>query len=157
MSQRLGTVLVLLASLGLACGGSDDDGGTNFEGSCEDDGHLCATIEVPSTFSGTPVKIRLALYNTLPPAGPPVAYADFPDPALASGMPFEANASEFTGVFGAYEGGDFMLYVLVDMNGADGMIPVSKVDYEGMNNQKLSLGPTKPGVHAGTITTALKP
>lgn len=76
-----------------ADGGADDGGGSGCEASastlsdeplCAEDYSLCVDVIPPANFSGTPRQLALALYTTVPPAGPPNAIlATLDAPALA--------------------------------------------------------------------------
>jgi hypothetical protein len=39
---------------------------------CEDDYALCGQLNIPSDFAGTPRALSVALYEEIPPAGPPL-------------------------------------------------------------------------------------
>jgi hypothetical protein len=126
-----------------ADGGADDGGGSGCEASastlsdeplCAEDYSLCVDVIPPANFSGTPRQLALALYTTVPPAGPPNAIlATLDAPALAPCARFPVVVQPML------ETGDFYVWANLYMEGGGTFVPVNDIDYTAVTDAAVAL------------------
>ena len=115
---------------------------------CTSDAAVCLSVVVPADYAGTPVNLLVALYDTLPPMGPPSAVlAQVPMPDIAVGMPLDVQ------VFDVANQGDYFVYVALFMEGGGMFQPVVDIDYVGSTAAAVTVGGA--GVDVGPIDLAL--
>jgi len=115
---------------------------------CTSDAAVCLSVVVPADYAGTPVNLLVALYDTLPPMGPPSAVlAQVPMPDIAVGMQLDVQ------VFDVANQGDYFVYVALFMEGGGMFQPVVDIDYVGSTAAAVTVGGA--GVDVGPIDLAL--
>jgi len=119
----------------MACATEGDDGPGPTPGACTDASSLCVTVKVPDTYAGTPKKIIVGLFESLPPLGPPTGVAAIVDnPPIGAGMPYDLEAHD------VMPPGDWFVYiVLYDVAGGN-FQPVADIDYVVESPDKLTIG-----------------
>jgi len=101
---------------------------------CEEDYSFCGHLITPPDFAGTTRSLALALYTSVPPAGPPDAVlAEIPVPTMG---PNERYAVRLAPVI---ETGDYHLWANLYMEGGGAWVPVNDVDYTGATSTPLKL------------------
>ena len=161
------TLLTLAAAAALlaGCGDKDDDtaaeaedsaaaaeddgdteGTTDFDCAppsaeeCDDDVGFCGNVKVPTDFTGTPRSLAVALYASVPPAGPPNAtLAEIESPELTPGSCFPVV------IHPMLEQGTYYLWVNLYMEGGGTWVPVDGVDYTAVSEAPLELDGTVRG------------
>jgi hypothetical protein len=119
-----------------ACGG--DSTGTGTGGACTAKDGFCATLEVPPSYAGKPVKVIVGLYKKLDaagPAGPPDAVAlQEMNPTISPTMPLVLEPGQL-GVQG-----DYFVYAALYDEGGGTFQPVKGVDYTAQTATAITLG-----------------
>lgn len=150
---------MILFSLAIACSGSKDDSAvevtdeettdtansddTNSTGNtdddpvdtsiCADDYSICGQIIAPTEFDGVTRSLAVALYESIPPAGPPVyTLAEIDAPSLAAGETYEVAIHPVTAV------GEYYVWFNMYMEGGGEWVPVNGVDYTGNTTTKIT-------------------
>ena len=149
---------MILFSITLACSGSKDDSAAEANGTtdtgnttetadtndtttedtvdtsiCADDYAFCGQLVAPSSFEGTTRSLAVALYDSIPPAGPPIyTLAEIDAPALNPGESYEIVIHPVTAV------GEYYVWFNMYMEGGGEWIPVNGVDYTGATAGKLT-------------------
>ena len=165
---------MILLSIALACSGSKDDSaaeastetdtGTTSDTTepsdtttedtvdtsiCADDYSFCGQIIAPTDFQGTPRSLAVALYDSIPPAGPPIyTVAEIDAPALVPGDSYEIAIHPVTAV------GEYYVWFNMYMEGGGEWIPVNGVDYTGATAGKLTFDGSPIGFEAVTLEVA---
>jgi hypothetical protein len=148
--------LILLAAL-IGCGDKTDDTATDDTGDTAGDADttdttadftcaapaaavctealgFCGNLKVPDDFTGTPRSLAVALYTSIPPAGPPSAtLLEVEAPALEAGSCYPVEISPML------EQGEYYLWVSLYMEGGGSWVPVNGVDYTASSDAPLSL------------------
>jgi hypothetical protein len=142
-----------LALLVVGCGDKDDDTGADDTGAddtgsgdttadadattdftcpppdssvCTEELGFCGNLKVPTDFTGTPRSLAIALYNSIPPAGPPSAtLAEIEAPELVPGTCYTVEVSPML------EQGEYYIWANLYMEGGGSWVPVNDVDYTG--------------------------
>ena len=144
MTSKKSSFLLLSAGLALfvgACGGTEEGGASQgaptpdvVTGPCTAEKSLCATIEVPATYASKPTKMLAALYDQLPPAGPPRAVlATVEMPQISPAAPYELKVENID------VKGEYFLYVALYNEGGGPFVPVPGIDYVVQSESKLKL------------------
>ncbi len=131
----------------IACGGTADDTGTGMTDSgltdtaedatatdfsceapaasaCTEELGFCGNLKVPDDFAGTPRSLAIALYTSIPPAGPPSAtLAEIEAPDLVPGSCYTVEVSPML------EQGEYYIWANLYMEGGGSWVPVNDVDY----------------------------
>ena len=149
---------MILFSIALACSGSKDDSAAEANGTtdtgnttetadtndtttedtvdtsiCADDYAFCGQLVAPPSFEGTTRSLAVALYDSIPPAGPPIyTLAEIDAPALNPGESYEIVIHPVTAV------GEYYVWFNMYMEGGGEWIPVNGVDYTGATAGKLT-------------------
>lgn len=156
MTIKKSSCLLLNASLVLliaACGGKDEAGKPTEvvpsdnvpAGPCSAQRSLCASIAVPETYASKPTKLLAALYDRLPPAGPPRAVlATVEMPEIAKGSPYALEVKDIA------VQGEYFLYVAVYSEGGGPFVPVPGIDYVVQSENKLKFNGAP--INLGTMT-----
>ena len=93
---------------------------------CGEDYSVCGDILIPQSFNGSPRSLAVALYTSIPPAGPPdgiVAEIDGPDIQAGYRYPIRELPVLFTG--------EFYVWINLYMEGGGEWLPVNEIDYTG--------------------------
>ena len=104
---------------------TDEDTSTETEPSvCDQAYSFCGTLMMPDTFEGTTRSMSVALFSSLPPAGPPdYALAEVETPVFDIGSPYPIEIGAVTAL------GEYHLFVAVYMEGGGEWQPASGIDY----------------------------
>lgn len=101
---------------------------------CSDDVGFCGNVKIPTDFSGTPRVLAVALYENIPPAGPPNAtLLEVEAPELVPGTCYPVV------IHPMLEQGTFHLWVNLYMEGGGTWVPVNDVDYTAFTEEALEL------------------
>ena len=101
---------------------------------CGEDYGFCGSLKVPTDFVGTPRSLAIALYETIPPAGPPNAtLAEIDAPELLAGSCYTVE------IHPMLEQGTYYLWANLYMEGGGEWVPVSGVDYTAASEAPLEL------------------
>lgn len=104
---------------------------------CSDDVGFCGNIKVPTDFTGTPRSLAVALYTTVPPAGPPNAtLIEIEAPELVPGTCYPVV------VHPMLEQGTYHLWVNLYMEGGGSWVPVNGIDYTAFSEEAMELDGT---------------
>ncbi len=96
---------------------------------CQQEYSFCGDIIPPAAFTGAPRSLAIALYTTVPPAGPPDAIlAEIEAPALAPCERFPVIVQPML------ETGEYYVWANLYMEGGGSFIPVNGVDYTGVTD-----------------------
>lgn len=149
--------ITVLAASALACTSAKDDTGTADDtGSlaeleltdstgpeipdpsiCEEDRAFCGTVVTPANFTGTPRSLAIALYTSIPPAGPPNAIlAEIAAPSIGPSQRYPVRIQPML------ETGEYYIWVNLYMEGGGEWMPVNEVDYTGATPAPLTLDGT---------------
>ena len=165
---------MIFLTIALACSGSKDDSAveTNTEtdtGStadttepaapssedtvdtsiCADDYSFCGQIIAPTDSQGTTRSLAVALYDSIPPAGPPIyTLAEIDTPTLIAGETYEIAIHPVTAV------GEYYVWFNMYMDGGGEWIPVNGVDYTGSTAGKLTFDGSPVSFDAVTLEVA---
>lgn len=139
-----GTLVCLAVA---ACGSEDDGGMTPDTGPCTEPHSMCATLHVPDDYAATPVKVIVAMYEQLPPVGPPSDVAAIIEQvAIGPDLPYELELD------GMMAEGDYFIYIALYNEGGGTFQPVVGVDNTWSSSGTHDmLGP----INLGDITLAL--
>ena len=99
---------------------------------CGEDYSVCGDILIPESLNGTPRSLAVALYTSVPPAGPPdgiVAEIDGPDIQPGYRYPIRELPVLFTG--------EFYVWINLYMEGGGEWLPVNEIDYTGSTAQPI--------------------
>ncbi|MFT5681029.1 MAG: hypothetical protein ACI8RZ_001935 [Myxococcota bacterium] len=132
----------------IACGDKDDDTGvvdadsgvttdtaegtdtTDFTcpppeaSACTEELGFCGNLKVPDDFAGVPRSLAIALYTSIPPAGPPNAtLLEIDGPDLVPGSCYTIEVSPML------EQGEYYIWANLYMEGGGSWVPVNDVDY----------------------------
>jgi hypothetical protein len=100
--------------------------------SCAEDYSLCGDLVIPADFSGTTRSLAVALYTSIPPAGPPSAIlAEIDAPDLEPGARFPLVVQPVTAQ------GEYYLWLNLYMEGGGTWVPVNDIDYTGNTAEPL--------------------
>ena len=101
---------------------------------CSEDFAFCGNVKIPTDYTGTPRMMAVALYETVPPLGPPNAtLAEIEGPALTAGTCFPVVIQPML------ETGTYYLWVNLYMEGGGSFIPQNDTDYTGQSPEPLVL------------------
>ncbi|MDG1483134.1 MAG: hypothetical protein P8R54_26330 [Myxococcota bacterium] len=91
---------------------------------CSEELGFCGNLKVPTDFTGTPRSLAIALYTSIPPAGPPSAtLAEIEGPDLIPGSCYTVEVSPML------EQGEYYIWANLYMEGGGSWVPVNDVDY----------------------------
>lgn len=91
---------------------------------CTEELGFCGNLKVPTDFAGTPRSLAIALYTSIPPAGPPSAtLAEIEAPDLVPGSCYTVEVSPML------EQGEYYIWANLYMEGGGSWVPVNDVDY----------------------------
>lgn len=99
---------------------------------CGEDYSVCGDLLISDNFTGTPRSLAVALYTSIPPAGPPagiVAEIDGPDIVAGYRYPIRELPVLFTG--------EFYVWINLYMEGGGEWLPINDVDYTGSTPEPL--------------------
>ena len=100
-----------------------DDIDTSF---CQDEYALCGTIDLPADFRGETRNLAIALYDSIPPAGPPAYIVEEIEyPNMAAGYSYEIAVTP------VLASGEYYIWFNLYMEGGGEWVPVNDVDYTG--------------------------
>ena len=99
---------------------------------CQDEYALCGKIVLPEDFTGTTANLAVALYETIPPAGPPSHIL-----TEISGPEMTAGDSYQIAVHPVLATGEYYLWFNLYMDGGGEWVPVNGVDYTGFVAEPL--------------------
>ena len=137
--MRISTLCFLSSTFLVACTSTTDDTGIqsnnaasdtgtavdNVEDSvCQEDYSVCGQLLIPNDLTGTPRSLVVALYDSVPPAGPPAGIVtEIESPAINSGETYsiEEQPVLFTG--------EYFIWVNLYMEGGGEWAPVNDVDF----------------------------
>ena len=150
--------LLSLTALLAACGDKDDtgsdgatdsgtadttdttDNGADFDcpppddAACAEEYAFCGNLKVPEDFTGTTRSLALALYETIPPAGPPNAtLAEIEAPDMVPGSCYTVVVQPML------EQGNYYLWANLYMEGGGSWVPVNDIDYTAASAEPLEL------------------
>lgn len=120
-------LLLVALTLAGACGSSDPAGSDSDAAvsDCTSADQLCATLSVPSDFSGTPREAYFGLYASLPPAGPPdVMIGSVAATTITPGAPLRIVMDDVDAV------GDYHVFVALFVEGGGRFQPEPGIDYQ---------------------------
>ncbi|MCO4773531.1 MAG: hypothetical protein KDA24_26090 [Deltaproteobacteria bacterium] len=93
---------------------------------CEEDYAMCGDVLIPSPLGGTPVRMAVALYRNIPPAGPPFAtIIDDEMPDVPEGGRYKVRVRP------VLEEGDFYVWSNLYMEDGGDFVPKNGVDFVG--------------------------
>jgi len=106
------------------------------------------TINIPSSVTGAPTNLAVALVPSIPVATIPTSIYSVKNPTVTPGQPITVTGN-YLGISGTY----YVLVVLYMPGGGEGVIPVNGTDYEGASSTSFTFsnGP----VNLGTVTLKL--
>jgi len=91
---------------------------------CDEDYSVCGSLMMPDSFAGNTVSMSIALFASLPPAGPPdYSLLQVETPVFTTGEAYPVEIGAVTAL------GDYFLYVAVYMEGGGEWQPASGIDY----------------------------
>jgi len=125
-------------------------GGESEELVCTAANSLCVTLNVPPSYSGSPKRFFVGLYNSLPPMGPPnESLPEVPSPTVVAGAPYPLEINNVTAQ------GNYHLYVVLYDDAGGSFLPESGVDYVASTPSTLTFngGP----VNAGSLGLVVAP
>lgn len=100
---------------------------------------FCGDLLLPWDFEGETRELAVALYTSIPPAGPPNAtLAQIPAPSMKTGETYPLRLQP------VLETGEYYLWVNLYMEGGGTWVPVDGVDYVGASAGKITLGGSEP-------------
>lgn len=140
--RSIHAIWLAVATACTASGGASDSGTADTGGSsggaadfgesvvddplCAEDYSLCGDIVIPADFAGTPRSLAIALYTSIPPAGPPAAVlGEIAGPDLQPGARFPVVVQPVTAQ------GSYYLWFNLYMEGGGNWVPVNDIDYTG--------------------------
>lgn len=101
---------------------------------CDEEYSFCGTLVTPASFTGTPRSLALALYTSVPPAGPPNAIlAEIPAPSIGPGERYPIRLAPII------ETGDYYVWANLYMEGGGEWVPVNDIDYTGASAAPLTM------------------
>ncbi len=104
---------------------------------CDEDRAFCGTLVAPESFTGTPRSLAIALYASIPPAGPPDAIlAEIEAPSIGAGERYPVRIQPML------ETGDYFVWANLYMEGGGEWVPVNGIDYTGASDGALTLDGT---------------
>jgi hypothetical protein len=110
-----------LAIIVAACGSTNDKKQT-----CTEAKSLCASLVLPSSFSGKTTLLMALFFKTSTPAGMPDAFlATVSEPGIDAAHPYALKVTDIAVT------GTFYFYAALYMEGGGTMEPVAGVDYVG--------------------------
>ena len=93
---------------------------------CQDDYAFCGRVSMPNDFQGEARQLVVALYDSIPPAGPPQhILLELDNPEVAAGELHQVV------VHPVLVTGDYYIWVNLYMEGGGEWVPVNDVDYTG--------------------------
>ena len=93
---------------------------------CQDQYAMCGTIDLPEDFRGETRNLAVALYDSIPPAGPPIYIAqEIEYPNMAAGYSYEIAIPT------VLANGEYYIWFNLYMEGGGEWLPVNDVDYTG--------------------------
>jgi hypothetical protein len=136
---------------GGGAGGAGDGGGGGDAAACTAAGELCASFLLPDGFQGTPTKLIVTLYETLPAAGPPDKILKLEaNPQITVGTPYAIKAT------GVTEVGSYRMLAVLYMPGGGSTVPTPDVDYDVasealmLTGGYMTVGPFEFALHTAT-------
>lgn len=100
---------------------------------CDEDYSVCGSIMMPDTFEGNTVSMSIALFASLPPAGPPdYSLAQVETPEFTPGEAYPVEIGAVTAL------GEYFLFVAVYMEGGGEWQPASGIDYMYSSEESFS-------------------
>ena len=103
---------------------SNEDTSTTETSLCDEPYSFCGSLMMPDDFTGTTRSMSVALFSSLPPAGPPdYALAQVELPEFATGTAYPIEIGSVTAL------GDYHLFVAVYMEGGGEWQPEPGIDY----------------------------
>jgi len=101
---------------------------------CDEDYSFCGYLVTPSDFSGEPRSLALALYTSIPPAGPPNAIlAEIDAPSIGPGERYPVRLAP------VIETGEYYVWANLYMEGGGTWVPENDIDYTGASAAPLEL------------------
>lgn len=99
---------------------------------CEDDYALCGEINLPSDFVGETRNLAIALYESIPPAGPPAYILDeIETPTMSAGSSYPIAVHPVLAT------GEYYLWFNLYMEGGGEWVPVNDIDYTGYVSEPI--------------------
>ncbi len=93
---------------------------------CDEEYSFCGSLLVPEDFSGTPRSLALALYTSIPPAGPPDAIlAEISAPSLGPGERYPVRLAPVVNT------GEYYIWANLYIEGGGEWMPENGIDYTG--------------------------
>lgn len=104
---------------------------------CDEEYSFCGDILIPADFTGTPRSLAVALYTTVPPAGPPnYTVISIDAPSMKAGERYPVRVQPML------ETGDYFIWVNLYMEGGGTWLPVNDVDYTGVSAASITFDGT---------------
>ena len=101
---------------------------------CDEDYSFCGYLVTPPDFEGTTRSLAIALYTSIPPAGPPNAIlAEIPAPSMGPNEMYPVRLAPMI------ETGEYYIWANLYMDGGGEWAPVNDVDYTGSTAAPVSL------------------
>lgn len=100
---------------------------------CDEMFSLCGDILIPSTFEGETRSLAVALYTTIPPAGPPDAIlAEIDAPELSPNQRYPLVITPFL------QTGEYYIWLNLYMEGGGTFVPLEGIDYTGATPEPMT-------------------
>ena len=101
---------------------------------CDAPGEICLSVNAPAGLSGTPDRLSVNFFSSLPPMGPPDIFGtELKSPDFSSGEPITIRSTSIT------KTGNYYAYIVLYMPDGGEWMPESGIDYIGSSAEPLNL------------------
>jgi len=101
---------------------------------CDEEYSFCGHIVTPPDFTGTPRSLAIALYTSVPPAGPPNAIVtEIAAPSMGPNERYPVRIAPMI------ETGEYYIWANLYMEGGGEWVPENDIDYTGATGSAVKL------------------